>query len=147
MSAPPPPARLFVAPLLESRLICGCLCGAAVAHMAAISFGMPGWPCPIRSAFGIPCPGCGLGRAAVLLLRGEFSESLRMHAFAAPFVVAMILLLLAASAPARPRVALLAGIARCERAAPFAPVIPGGLVIYWLLRFVLDAPAFVHLVT
>lgn len=35
--------------------------------------------CAARILFGIPCPGCGLTRAAVLLVKGHFLESFRMH--------------------------------------------------------------------
>ncbi len=35
--------------------------------------------CLFNSVFGIPCPGCGLTRAAVFALQGRFTESLAMH--------------------------------------------------------------------
>lgn len=35
--------------------------------------------CPFRRLTGLPCPGCGMTRAAGHLLRGEFREALRDH--------------------------------------------------------------------
>lgn len=38
-----------------------------------------GHACPINLLFGVPCPGCGLTRACLLLLRGDFVGAFRMH--------------------------------------------------------------------
>lgn len=35
-------------------------------------------PCMNKQLFGIDCPGCGMQRALVLILRGEFSEAFFM---------------------------------------------------------------------
>lgn len=37
--------------------------------------------CPLLIMTGIPCPACGLTRAGVLLLQGEFIAAFDMHAF------------------------------------------------------------------
>ena len=44
--------------------------------------------CPMQLLFGLPCPGCGLTRAAFLLLRGDLPAAFAMH----PFLFAWILL-------------------------------------------------------
>lgn|GEM_PF-421410 len=46
--------------------------------------------CPMQLLFGLPCPGCGLTRAAMLLLKGQVKEAYGMH----PFLFVGILLLL-----------------------------------------------------
>jgi hypothetical protein len=38
-----------------------------------------GYLCPSESLLGLPCPGCGLTRAALLLLSGRISDSLAMN--------------------------------------------------------------------
>ena len=38
-----------------------------------------GYVCPSEILFGLPCPGCGLMRAALLLVRGDLTGSLRMN--------------------------------------------------------------------
>ncbi len=35
--------------------------------------------CPIRRAFGIPCPGCGMTRAVLALLQGDPMQATRFH--------------------------------------------------------------------
>lgn len=37
--------------------------------------------CPTQILFGMPCPGCGLTRAGILLLSGDFSGAWKMHPF------------------------------------------------------------------
>ena len=39
-----------------------------------------GFPlCPMAGVLGIPCPGCGLTRATLALLRGDFRSALSLH--------------------------------------------------------------------
>jgi len=38
-----------------------------------------GYVCPSEILIGLPCPGCGLTRAALLLLKGDIAGSLRMN--------------------------------------------------------------------
>ena len=45
-------------------------------------------PCTFAALFHHPCPGCGLSRAAHLLLDGHVAESLRMHPFVVPLLAA-----------------------------------------------------------
>ena len=49
--------------------------------------GLPAWVCPLRTATGIPCPGCGLSRALVALLHGHAADAVALHPFA-PLVLA-----------------------------------------------------------
>ena len=141
------PQRVLLGALLESRPMGACLCGAALGHLALVAAGVPGWPCPVRSALGIPCPGCGLGRAGVLLLRGQFAASLHMHAFAGIVIAALVLFVVAAVLPQGRRRRLAGAVAALERRWPVVPAALCALLIYWLWRFWLDAPGFIRLVT
>lgn len=49
--------------------------------------------CPIRFFTGISCLGCGMSRAALALLHGDFSLAFEMHPmiYAMPFAAAVIL--------------------------------------------------------
>ncbi len=39
-----------------------------------------GWlPCPFAGVVGLPCPGCGLGRATLALLEGDLAQAFRWH--------------------------------------------------------------------
>lgn len=40
--------------------------------------------CPSAGLLGLPCPGCGLTRATLVLARGEFSRALALHPLVIP---------------------------------------------------------------
>lgn len=49
-------------------------------------------PCFYRSVFGIDCPGCGMQRAMIALLRGDFIGSVRLYPALIPVIVMLLLL-------------------------------------------------------
>lgn len=75
------------------------------------AFGVP--VCPMVLLTGLPCPGCGMTRAAALFLRGQWLSAWRMH----PFFYALLLLAIVAAVfrygmgRAAPGMRLLASIA------------------------------------
>ncbi|MFM7086773.1 MAG: DUF2752 domain-containing protein [Cyanobium sp.] len=78
------PARLrSLAPLLPGGL--SLYLGLKGLHPA-----LPGWPCPLRSLTGIPCPTCFLTRSTAAALSGRLEEALQLHAFG-PVVAAGLL--------------------------------------------------------
>lgn len=50
--------------------------------------------CSVKSTFGIDCPGCGLQRAFIALLKGDVIESLKNHLALIPFLITILLLLI-----------------------------------------------------
>lgn len=60
---------------------------------AFVSASMLGWGCPVQHFTGIPCPGCGLSRAAAALLRLDWWTAFRYHPmiYALPPVVLLVL--------------------------------------------------------
>lgn len=50
--------------------------------------------CFFKSHFGIECPGCGMQRALLSLLKGDLSESIAYHAALIPFLVTIVLLMI-----------------------------------------------------
>jgi hypothetical protein len=54
--------------------------GLAVLGFVFAAFGPPF--CPTALIFDIPCPGCGLTRATVAMLRGEMGAALHLHPLA-----------------------------------------------------------------
>jgi hypothetical protein len=94
--------------------------------VAAVLAGFP--LCPVGSLAGVPCPGCGLGRAAIALVRGEWAEALSLHP-AAPIALPALFALATAQATA----AIAQKHARAlSRAAAALLVL---LVAIWLARF------------
>lgn len=67
----------------------------AVAAVLALSVVYDFPFCPFAALTGVPCPGCGLGRATLALLHGHVHEALRFHPLV--LVVLPALALVAAS--------------------------------------------------
>jgi hypothetical protein len=51
-------------------------------------------PCFYEQCFGIPCPGCGMQRAIVALLKGNIIESLRLYPALIPVLLMVSFLLI-----------------------------------------------------
>lgn len=58
---------------------------------ALLVAGLP-WPCPFLAVTGLPCPTCGITRAARLALHGDFGGAFRMHPLFAPILGACVAL-------------------------------------------------------
>ncbi len=139
-------ARGFFTALLADRPLALALCGAATVQLGLRIAGLAGWPCPFLSATGVPCPGCGLSRAAVELLGGHVADALARHAFAPGALVGLGLLLAAAVLAAGPRARLIGWVGRIEARTRFAAWFLGALLLYWALRLTLDGAHFLSLV-
>jgi len=48
--------------------------------------------CPVKSYIGVDCPGCGLQRSIIYLLKGDVEMSLRMHPAGIPLVFLLLFL-------------------------------------------------------
>lgn len=57
----------------------GLLVLLAAVLLAYGTAGLLGFGCPVQRLTGIPCPGCGLSRAAASVMRGDLAGALRMH--------------------------------------------------------------------
>ena len=55
------------------------LMGAFVVAALACAWWFDSTTCPIAWLFGVPCPGCGLGRATLALVSGHPIEALRLY--------------------------------------------------------------------
>ena len=51
-------------------------------------------PCPVHALTDIPCPGCGITRASVAFVRGEWGQVWELHPFAFLLVPLALLFLL-----------------------------------------------------
>lgn len=50
-------------------------------------------PCFFKSHFGMECPGCGMQRSLIALLKGNILESIHYHVALIPFIITVILLI------------------------------------------------------
>ena len=142
------PSNAFapVSPLLRDRKFTVAVAGAVGVQIALVSLSLPGWECPFFRVTGIPCPGCGLTRAVILLLKGDLQASLRFHAFA-PIVlltaVALVLVLLLPRSITQPAISKMEML---EQQTGLTVIILVGLILYWLARLLFLQTAFVQLI-
>jgi hypothetical protein len=123
-----------LAPLLQNRRLICILAAVGVAQLILVATGWNGWQCPIRSTFGIICPGCGLSTAMTLLVKGHWAEAVRMHVFAPLFLMVLVFMAGAIALPAVYLKRLSAGVAALERKTGITAIMTLGMVLYWLLR-------------
>jgi hypothetical protein len=109
------------------------LCGVIVAGSI---WGVTLWVCPIRGATGVDCPGCGLTRSIALLLRGQWEESMRQHAFGPAALAVGLLFAVSAVLTGKARARLASGIALAERSTAAVPIGLVLLVLYGVGRLV-----------
>jgi len=50
--------------------------------------------CPFKTYFGFDCPGCGLQRSIVALLKGDFIDSIKFYPATIPLVLIMVFTLI-----------------------------------------------------
>jgi hypothetical protein len=129
-----PAAPSLLADLVSSSRMATVLLAAGVSQIALVASGLPGWPCPFQEALGLPCPGCGLSRACVALLHGEWREALLIH----PFVVLVPAFLVAATAgallPAPLRQRAADALGRFESHLPLGLIAAIAFITYGLMR-------------
>ena len=51
-------------------------------------------PCPSRALFHIDCPGCGMQRSFVCLLKGDLRNSLELHPATMPMIALLLFFIL-----------------------------------------------------
>ena len=134
-----------ISPVLRDRKFALVLAGAAGLQLTLVSFSLPGWVCPIFHLTGIPCPGCGMSRAIMLLLRGDLRGSLRYHAFAPIFLLTIVAVILASVLPGLITEPVVSKAEELEGKTRLTTIILIGLMLYWLARL-LFFPAFVQLI-
>ena len=138
--------RPILAPLLKNSITCAAITGATALHLSLVIAGLPSWHSPFHDIFGIPDPGCGLTRAIVALLSGDWQTSLTFHAFAPLFVIALTLIAFNAIIPRLPRDMIVAWVEGVERHTGLTAILLLGLVVYWLARLLILREVFISLI-
>jgi len=135
-----------VFPMLRDRKLALILLGVITLLIVLLALGIPGWPCPVLQSLGIPCPGCGLTRATLLLLRGDVRASLTYHAFAPVFLLGFSIIGASALLPERPRQSLIERLITLEQRTGIAFILLTALIFYWLARLLFLNSSFVQLI-
>jgi Protein of unknown function (DUF2752) len=144
------PQSSSFAPVL-SPILCNRKLGLLISVVAFLQvslavLGLPAWQCPFFHLTGIPCPGCGLTRATLLLLHGDWRQSLALHAFAPLFLFALLILAFVSFLPAEASERVGTNIEWLERRTGFTSLVLFALILYWLARLLILQTAFVHLI-
>ena len=127
-----------LAPVLQNRWLIAVLGAAALFQTAATAMGLAAWQCPIKSALGVTCPGCGLTRAIVYLMQGKWQAAINLHAFA-PVAAAIGLLLATGSLlPAKMRKSAARHLAAIEIRSGIVVWLALGALVYWIGRLTMD---------
>ena len=70
-------------------------CAARLVEPSEGRIVVAGWTlpvlCPVRRLTGHRCPGCGMTRAVLLVLRGHIGEGARLHPLAPPLLAYVLL--------------------------------------------------------
>jgi len=135
-----------LATILRDRRVGLALTGTLGLHIVLVSLHLPSWQCPFFTLTGIPCPGCGLTRACMLLLKGDFQASFRFHAFAPVFIVFISILIVSTLLPRSVVEPLIHKTETLERRTGLTIIILGGLILYWLARLVFFPTMFARLI-
>lgn len=124
----------IIAPILKERLLAGVISGASVAQVGLFAMTGHGWQCPIRAALGIPCPGCGLSHAALLLFQGKWKDSLAEHAFAPIFLFGLVLVAVVSLLPRKWRDRAVKLVSVVESRTGITALLLIALMGYWGMR-------------
>ncbi|MBN2415222.1 DUF2752 domain-containing protein [bacterium] len=124
-----------LAMLIRERNHAAVLLIAACILFGFALFGVSLWVCPVWTCAGIPCPGCGLGRAMVLFIRGEVIAALELHAFAPVFCAGGVVVFLGAVLPARQREGLYRAVKTAEMKSGITMIVLMLFLLYWGVRF------------
>ena len=122
--------------LLENRREGLIIFGAGALHLGLSLAGLPAWSCPMLAATGIPCPGCGLTRATMAFVRGDFAQSFQIHAFAPIFLFALVVMFITLVLPESKRYDVIQKISRFESSSGITAWILSLLMLYWAFRLI-----------
>ena len=128
-----------LADLIRQRMLMVFVVAVAAFQLALTASGLPGWGCPLLKLTGWPCPGCGLTRAVLALLHGEWKKSLTLHAFAPILLAALALIGIASFLPQQQRQRFADTVENIEKRTRLSAVLLIGLVAYWLVRLLFPA--------
>lgn len=123
-----------ISTFIQNRTESLVLAGVGLAQVGLVYAHLPGWPCPFKAVFGIPCPGCGLSTACTQLLRGQWRESLQTHAFAPFFLLGLAVILVGCLLPDKTRAIFVQRIQTFESRSGITAWFLLALFCYWGLR-------------
>jgi hypothetical protein len=126
--------RPTLAAVLENRTETLAIVGVGLVQINLHLLGLPGWACPFKQLFGVPCPGCGLTTAIGQIFRGRVDSSFHTHAFAFFFLAAFLLMGIVLLLPKKYSQALVAQVSRIETKTGLTAWFLNAFMLYWVVR-------------
>jgi hypothetical protein len=123
-------------PLMQKRWIIILLAALTAVQVALTAAGTIAWQCPLKSTLGVEGPGCGLTRAMVLFVQGQWKTAIDLHVFAPIFLGAGIFLAIGSILPAGLQQKIAYRIAAFERRTGVVALLVVSILIYWILRII-----------
>jgi hypothetical protein len=123
-----------LAPVMQNRWLIALLGTIMVLQVVFTALELSAWPCPVKSALGVNCPGCGLTRAVVLVVQGNWTAAVHLHAFAPLAVAIGILLTTGSLLPTKIRHHVINRLAAFEKHSGIATWLILSALIYWAFR-------------
>lgn len=139
----PGPTRWSLAELIEARPMAWALLLSGAMQAGLVSVGWPGWPCPVQTALGLPCPGCGLSRAVAALGRGDWRAAIEIHPFVFLALVFFAIVTVGALAPAPVASRLARALRAVEVRTRATFILATAFLVYGLIRLAVVAVPFV----
>lgn len=121
--------------LVRERRLGWAMVGGGAVYLALSWAGLEPFPCPLRQATGLPCPGCGLTRSCMSMLQGEWAEAWRHHPLGPLFAVFWLVVGAGLCLPGRARARYAAAVGRLEALTRWPAWAMAGLSIYGLTRW------------
>ena len=125
-----------LAPMLQNRWLALILAGLGVCQIMLTATGLGLWKCPIQSALGVTCPGCGMTTAMVMLFKGNWAAAVQLHAFAPLVTGILILTVVIGILPLNYQHKITQKLALMESRSGITTMVLMAMIVYWLLRTV-----------
>lgn len=132
--------------LVKDQTMCIAITTFATVQTGLTFLGINGWICPFRHYLACPCPGCGLTRATVALVKRDFKQMLAYHALAPLFLIGFIVIVLGAVLPSKQRKRLISLIEFVEIKTRVGFAFCAVLLTYWLIRLLFFTDSYMNLV-
>ena len=122
--------------LIRDRKLGLAMTGGGVVYFALAAYGLEIMPCPFLKVTGLPCPGCGMTRSCISLLRGDWAEVWRLNPFGPLFAVFWAVVGGGILLPQPWREKFADRLGRFERRTRWAGWVAGGMFFYGLTRLI-----------